>query len=94
VARWKGSMEVRVEKKRPKRKNKSKLSSQKKVTVVQSWLMQGQGPDEKFNLSCGQNDQMVHLWMLVHSGSDFHLWWRSNSTKISVIQNSVQRPVY
>jgi uncharacterized protein YaeQ len=84
------------ERKWPKRgKKRSKLSSQKKVTVVQCWLTQGQGPDEKFNLSCGQNDQLVHLWVLVPSSSnEIHLWWRSNSTKISVIQNSVYRPVF
>ncbi len=62
--------------------------------MVQCWLTQGHGPDEKFNLSCGQNDQLVHLWVLVPSCSDFHLWWRSNSTKIWAIQNSVHRPVY
>jgi hypothetical protein len=38
VARWVGSMEVRVEKKLAMKKKWSKVSSQKRLTVVECWL--------------------------------------------------------
>jgi hypothetical protein len=52
------------------KKNRLKVNSQKRLTVVQCLLTQGQGPDEETQPipSYRQNDELVHWWVLVHSG--------------------------
>ncbi len=66
-------MEVRVGKELAAGKNKwPKVSSQKRLTVVECWLKQGKEADEKHSLlSYGQKGQLVQSWGPVHSGPRF-----------------------
>jgi hypothetical protein len=54
---------------KPKKK-RSKVNGPKRLIVVQCWLTQGQGLDEEMQPipSYRQNEELVHWWVLVHSG--------------------------
>jgi len=56
-----------LEKNRNKKKW-SKVSNQKRLTVVKCWFTKGKKADEKHSPSHRQNDQLVQSWGLVHSG--------------------------
>jgi hypothetical protein len=61
---------VKVGKKAPNfLKKGSKVSSQKKFTVVQCWFTHGQKPDERNTTHpMDRTTKLVHWWVLVHSG--------------------------